>query len=95
MTIYVIAGNRQEANEWIKSNRDKRIEAGEYASWNEYWYVSDVSRIKGRFNPHGIFVGTWQTRDDIKDIVETLLIQSTNPNPALGKILAGLKKAPK
>lgn len=92
MTFYVIAGNRNEADQWIKSNIDKRIKAGESPKWNEYYYVSDVSRIKGISNPHGVFVGTWQTRDDIRGIVETLMIQSSHANPALGKILTNIKK---
>jgi hypothetical protein len=85
--IYVIAGHVSEAEYWIKSNLEKRAMSGVTTlSRSDYVYVSEAVRLRGIRDPHGVFVGSWKNRQDILEIVETLMLQSTNPNPALGKI---------
>lgn len=92
MKKFVIAGNHVQAEVWIKRDLDKRVLRGETTlSRSEYIYVVDASQLRGYKNPHGVFVGTWKERWDIKDIVETLMIQSSNANAALGKIWADVK----
>jgi len=87
MKTFVIAGNHVQAEVWIKKDLEKRMRRGETTlSLSEYVYVDDAVRLKGISNPHGIFVGTWKERWDIKDVVETLMIQSTHPNTALAKV---------
>lgn len=87
MKKFVIAGTSHQANHWIKADLDKRSKAGETTlSWSEYVAVTDATRMRGISNPHGVFVGTWRERYDIKHIVETLMIQSIHPNAALDKI---------
>ena len=89
---FVIAGNRQQADHWIKGNLEKRLQSGiTTLSMSDYVVVTDANRLRGISNPHGVFVGTWKDRVDIKDIVETLMIQSTVGNPALGKIWREVK----
>ncbi len=92
MKIYVIAGNHNQAYEYINRKLEERISNGEMVSKiGDYVYVDSINRIKGISNPHGVFIGTWKDRPDIIDIVETLMIQSTSPNSSLGKILKQLK----
>ena len=93
MRILVIAGNRSQGDNWIKSNIEKRTKAGETVNWHDYYYVSHVDGIKGFSNPHGVFVGSWRDRDDILDIVETLYHSNTSPNPPLEKILIQVRRA--
>jgi hypothetical protein len=48
---------------------------------------SDV--LRGRGDPHGVFVGTWRERGDIEEIVEILTYNATKIN---GRASAGLEK---
>ena len=57
--IFVIAGNRVEADQWIKSHLEKRAMSGVTTlSWSDYVVVTDVTRLKGYSDPHGVFIGT-------------------------------------
>lgn len=90
--IFVIAGNRQQADLWIKNDLEKRKNSGVTTlSWSDYVVVSDVSRVRGVKDPRGVFIGTWRDRVDIKDVVEALLTQSVHVNPTLGKIWGEVK----
>lgn len=94
MKFYVIAGTRQEATAWIKQDLAKKYSADTSMSMSNYHYVSHANDLKGIQNPHGSFVGNWMGRPDILEIVQGLMIQSTNPNPALGKIYKDLTGKP-
>jgi hypothetical protein len=73
--IFVIAGNRQQADDWIKTNLDKRSKAGETTlSWSDYVVVSGPDKLRGWNEPHGVFIGTWRERKDMEDIFQTLLV---------------------
>lgn len=90
--IFVIAGNRQQADQWIKNDLEKRKNSGVTTlSWSDYVVVSDASRVRGVSDPRGVFIGTWRDRVDIKDVVEALLTQSVHVNPTLGKIWGEVK----
>lgn len=92
MKTYVIAGNAFQANDWIKSNIEKRISGGETTlSMSEYTYVSDQKQLFGIKDPHGVFVGTWRDRIDIYEIVQTLIWASVHVNPRLHDIHNSLK----
>lgn len=97
--IFVIAGTRNEATEWIKKDLQKRTMAGETTlSMSEYVYVDDVIRIKGYNNPRGVFIGTWRKRADIVGIVESLYVQTKFKNDNLDRIrleLTSIKPTPK
>ena len=89
--IFVIAGNKYQAEVWIKQDLEKRSKSGTTTlSRSEYVYVDDATRIRGIRDPHGVFIGTWKERWDIQEVVETLMIQSSNANAALGKIYKDL-----
>lgn len=90
--IFVIAGNHHQAEDWIKKNLEKRAMSGETTiSRSQYVYVDDATSLRGVNNPHGIFIGTWRERWDIREVVETLLVQSVHVNPTLGKIWSEVK----
>lgn len=73
--IFVIAGNRQQADNWIKQHLIKRQESGVTTlSWSDYVVVTGAERLRGWNEPHGVFVGTWRDRSDMEEIFQTLLV---------------------
>ena len=92
--IYVIAGTSHEANYLIIQDLGKKYPKNTSLSMSDYVYVSSPQTILGIQNPHGVFVGNWLGRPDIKEIVEVLMTASTHANPALGKIYKQLRVKP-
>ena len=87
MKTFVVAGTNEQAQNWIRQNiTDYATTHGSWRSLSDYIIVNSEMNLKGHSDPHGVFVGTWRERRDLKDIVQLLMVQSTNPNPALGKI---------
>jgi hypothetical protein len=82
---FVIAGTIWQAKEWIKQDIEKKYPTNPSLTISHYVYVDSPSRLRGYNDPHGVFIGTWRSRSDIKEIVETLL-QCCYRNPALEKI---------
>ena len=81
--IFVIAGNRAEADDWIKNDLKKRQSTGVTTlSWSDYVVVKDPITLRGRRDPHGVFIGTWKQRKDMEDIFVTLLSSITITNNA-------------
>ena len=74
--IFVIAGNYNEATIWINETIKKKEKSGVWSYPSEYAYVSNVDKIRGYRNPHGVFYGTWRQRPDIKIIMEQLYIST-------------------
>ena len=74
--IFVIAGNYNEATIWINETIKKKEKSGVWSYPSEYAYVSNVDKIRGYRNPHGVFYGTWRQRPDIKMIMEQLYIST-------------------
>lgn len=87
---YVIAGTNHEAQYWIINDLGKRYPTNTSLTMSHYVYVSHANDLRGIQNPHGVFVGNWLGRPDILEIVEQLMMCSTVPNPALGKIYKDL-----
>lgn len=76
--IFVIAGNQQQARDWIKTNLDNRVAAGETTlSMSEYLPVNHPDAFRGYRDPHGVFYGTWRTRLDMEEIF-AMLLRSTD-----------------
>jgi hypothetical protein len=71
--IYVVAGTRWEAKGWIMQDIEKKYPTNPSLTISHYVYVDSPSRLRGLNDPHGVFIGTWRSRNDIKEIVETLL----------------------
>lgn len=92
MKIFVIAGNRQQADQWIKTNLEKRSKSGSTTlSWSDYVVVSDVNKLRGIQDPHGVFIGTWRERLDAYEIVQTLIYNSIHVNKQLEAIRREVK----
>ena len=83
--IYVVAGTRWEAKGWIMQDIEKKYPNDPSVTISHYVYVDSPNKLRGLNDPHGVFIGTWRSRSDIKEIVETLL-QCCYRNPALEKI---------
>jgi hypothetical protein len=78
--LYVIAGSWNEFDVYRA-----RCSAG--GNISHYVFANDPYKLRGIRNPHGVFFGSWRNRPDIKEIVEQLLLCSTEPNPALQAIV--------
>ena len=90
--IFVIAGNHEEAQGWIRFDISRRWGAGETsANLSEYIIVDSPTRVKGYQNPHGIFTGSWRSRKDILDIALTLSLSSNPRNDAITNIIRELQ----
>ncbi len=80
MKVYVVAGNHNEAYEYINRKIEERISNGETVNKiGDYVYLDNVIRLRGVSNPHGVFVGSWKQRPDILEIVFELIMHSTDP----------------
>ena len=89
---FVVAGDHNQAMNWIKSDISRQaMICGTWRSISDYVIVTDSNKLRGVKDPHGVFIGTWKDRVDIKVIVEILLSQSTTTNPSLGKIWREVK----
>lgn len=87
MKIFVVAGTREQANDWIKGNLQKRQIQGETTlSWSDYVIVNDPVKVRGYQDPHGVFIGSWRDRPDIEEIVEHLFLSSIHINRDLERI---------
>ena len=87
--IFVIAGNKKQAKDWINNKITSMISNTQnliYVARSNYVYVDDASRLRGIVNPHGVFIGTWKGRSDIKDIIMALMTATYETNPKLRKI---------
>jgi hypothetical protein len=77
--VFVVAGNHNEAYEYINRKIAERISNGETVNKiGDYVYLDKVNRLRGVSNPHGVFIGTWKQRPDILDIVFELIMHSTD-----------------
>ena len=86
---FVIAGSFIQANDWIQQNIT--YHANTHGAWRsflgDYIIVSDSSKLRGTSDPHGIFIGTWYERPDIREILTTLLTQCRNDNKGVLKAI--------
>ena len=79
--IFIIAGNIDQFMQWKHRNYPEMLTNGQIQSLQDIVYVAGVDNLKGHREPHGLFIGTWYTRNDIESILAQLLIS--------GSILAG------
>jgi hypothetical protein len=74
---YVIAGSHEEYKAFIlRKAMEMTIDGNTSISLSDFVYVRGPETLRGLRNPHGFFVGTWQKKSDIKDILITLLHQT-------------------
>jgi hypothetical protein len=79
---YIIAGNLAEFDQY---RRTKPL-----STTTDYVYVRAERQLIGIQNPHGVFYGSWRNRDNIKEIVQRLVINSTQFNPVIDRIWKSL-----
>ena len=90
--MFVIAGNHDQAYNYINRKLEERILKGDIVSKiDDYKYVHNPTILRGIRNPHGVFVGTWKDREDILEILE-ILITSSDFNQTLIDIKTELWK---
>jgi hypothetical protein len=74
MKKLVIAGPGEQARNWIMEDLNRRHAKGETTlSLSEYTIVHRPDTLRGLRNPDGIFIGTWNERKDLREILMTLL----------------------
>jgi len=87
MKIIVIPGNYNQGLTWAEQDCRKRWNNGNTScSLSDYIIVSSVTQLRGIRNPHGMFVGTWRERDDLREIVTALFTQSDHVSEGLADI---------
>lgn len=74
----VIAGNFRQYVDYKNSKPNPE----------DYRYVSKPDTIRGIRDPHGVFIGTWRSREDIKEILQVLILSSRTPNKTLEELYA-------
>jgi len=84
---FVICYNRDEFKRFIDYKSLELWSAGQTSvSLSHFIYVSGAETIRGYRNPHGWFYGRWKQREDIANILATLLISSETINPVVSKL---------
>ena len=71
---FIVAGNHAEYKDWLRENRS-RFPANNI---NDFIWVHSSDVFRGSANPHGFFVGTFGSRADLHDIVQTIIMCSHN-----------------
>lgn len=70
---FVIGGNYVQSNEWVKQNiTDYAQTHGAWRSLSDYIIVTDATKLRGIREPHGVFIGTWYERSDVREILTIL-----------------------
>lgn len=71
--IYVIAGNYQEFQKYIKEDADKRVRNSDTRiSLSHYVYVDSPEKLRGVRGAHGAFVGSYKQISNLNDIVTAI-----------------------
>jgi hypothetical protein len=69
---FIVAGTYAEYKDWLRQNRS-RFPANNI---NDFIWVHGSDVFRGSANPHGFFVGTFRSRADLYDIVQTIILCS-------------------
>lgn len=76
--VWVVSGNAREFDHYVRNkplNGDKK-----------YIYVQSAESLRGVRNPHGVLVGNWKHRDDIIQILDQLMISTSDNTDKLQRI---------
>ena len=76
--VWVVSGNISEFEHYVRNkplNGDKK-----------YHYVQCADHLRGVRNPHGVLVGNWKHRDDIIQILDQLIISTSENTDKLQRI---------
>ena len=78
MKYFVIAGTHDQYVDWKKRNHPEMLLNGEIQNLSDIVYVAGAETLKGYSNPRGIFIGTWYTRSNIKEILIQLQVSMSD-----------------
>lgn len=62
-STFIVAGNKREFEHYVLRKQQEGTQAENYV------YVDTVDKIRGMCDVHGFFIGTYEKRPDIDDIV--------------------------
>lgn len=72
--FYVIAGNRVEFENFRINKCTELSKEGKTVSYSNFVFVADPIQLRGVSSPHGWFIGSWRTRDNIRQIIQALCV---------------------
>lgn len=71
--FFVIAGNYQEFMTYSIKKANDFIKQGIRVRIRDFICVHDINYILGYKDVHGVFVGTWKQREDIKLVIQQMM----------------------
>ena len=92
---FIVSGNHAEYKNWFWKNRSRFPDN----NISDFIYVHSLIVLRGYANPHGFFIGTFRSRADLYDIVQTIIMCSHNmslqtKNDLINRILPLAQPAP-
>ena len=78
--LYIIAGNRQEFEFFIRKKADDLVKDGYPISLSHFVYVSSPETLLGHRDVHGWFYGSYRQRKDLRDIVMQIRVINNIPS---------------
>lgn len=68
MSIFIIAGNHQQADDWLRNPAANTALTHHSLYGQEVRYVSRVEQLRGASCAALVFTGTWNQRKDVQQI---------------------------
>ncbi len=69
---FIISGNHAEYRTWVNKNHIFYLDN----NLHDFIFVHSSIVFRGYANPHGSFIGTFRSRADLHDIVQTIIMCS-------------------
>lgn len=79
--FFVIAGNYQEFTKYSIEKADRLVRQGIRVRIRDFVYVHAIDSCRGYRDIHGVFVGTWKKRKDIKLVIQQMMSINTKELP--------------
>jgi hypothetical protein len=78
--LFIVAGNRQEYDFFIRKKADELAKTGYPISLSHFVYVSNFETLRGQRDVHGWFYGSYRQRADLTEIVMQIQIINNIPS---------------
>jgi hypothetical protein len=78
--LYIVAGNRQEYDFFIRKKADELSKTGYPISLSHFVYVTSSLTLLGNRDVHGWFYGSYRQRKDLRDIVMQIRVSNNIPS---------------
>ena len=75
---FIVAGNHAEYKNWFWKRFWKNRSRFPDNNISDFIWVHSSDVFRGSANPHGFFIGTFRSRADLYDIVQTIIMCSHN-----------------